>query len=223
MALPIGPEVEPTPRPLPPRSTLQGRYVVLEPLHKRHANELWQAAQGAEESWTYLPSGPYATREALTAYITDFATDQTRVAWAVRPIATGVASGWLSLLDIQPKNAAVELGSIWFAPVMQRTRAATEAMFLPLNFAPTIWVSAIGVEVQFVERALEAGGGAIGLDVRRHAPHAHGGERPSPRQRLVSIIEDEWPSRRDALLAWLAPENFAPDGTAKRGLAEIRG
>ena len=38
-----------------------------------------------------------------------------------------------------------------------------------------------------------------------------------------SIIEDEWPSRRDALLGWLAPENFAPDGTALRGLAEIRG
>jgi hypothetical protein len=38
-----------------------------------------------------------------------------------------------------------------------------------------------------------------------------------------SIIEDEWPSRRDALVTWLSPENFAPDGTAKRGLAEIRG
>ena len=30
-----------------------------------------------------------------------------------------------------------------------------------------------------------------------------------------SIIEDEWPSRRDALQAWLAPENFAPDGTMR--------
>jgi hypothetical protein len=42
--------------------------------------------------------------------ITDAASDQTRVTWAVRPIATGVASGWLSLMDIQPRNAAIELG-----------------------------------------------------------------------------------------------------------------
>ncbi len=224
MALPIGPEVEPTPRPLPPRSTLQGRYVVLEPLHKRHANELWQAAQGAEESWTYLPSGPYATREALTAYITDFATDQTRVAWAVRPIATGVASGWLSLLDIQPKNAAVELGSIWFAPVMQRTRAATEAMFLPLKlcaddlgYRRLVWkCNSLNAPSK---RAAERLGFTFEGTHRMHMV-VKGRRRDSD---WYSIIEDEWPSRRDALLAWLAPENFAPDGTAKRGLAEIRG
>jgi hypothetical protein len=37
-----------------------------------------------------------------------------------------------------------------------------------------------------------------------------------------SIVGDEWPRARDAILAWLAPDNFAPDGTARRGLADIR-
>jgi hypothetical protein len=37
-----------------------------------------------------------------------------------------------------------------------------------------------------------------------------------------SIVGDEWPACRDALLGWLDPGNFAPDGTARRGLAEIR-
>jgi hypothetical protein len=37
-----------------------------------------------------------------------------------------------------------------------------------------------------------------------------------------SITADEWPKCRDALTAWLDPANFAPDGTARRGLAEIR-
>jgi hypothetical protein len=39
---------------------------------------------------------------------------------------------------------------------------------------------------------------------------------------MFSITADEWPNRRAAIAAWLAPENFAPDGTARRGLAEIR-
>ena len=37
--------------------------------------------------------------------------------------------------ELVPANAAAELGSIWFSPVMQRTRAATEAMFLMMQRA----------------------------------------------------------------------------------------
>ena len=224
MALPVGPEVDATPRPLPPRTPLRGQYAVLEPLHKRHAEELWRAAQGADESFTYLPSGPFESREAMIRYINDFASDQNRVTWAVRPIATGVASGWLSLLDIQPKNASIELGSIWFAPVMQRTRAATEAMFLPLKLSADdlgyrrlVWkCNALNAPSK---RAAERLGFTFEGTHRMHMV-AKGRRRDSD---WYSIIEDEWPSRRDALVTWLSPENFAPDGTAKRGLAEIRG
>jgi RimJ/RimL family protein N-acetyltransferase len=220
---PLGPEIDDTPRPLPPRTALRGQYVVLEPLHKRHADELWRAAQGADESWTYLPSGPYATREAMIRYINDTSTDPARMVWAVRPVATGVASGWLSLMDIQPRNASIELGGIWFAPVMQRTRAATEAMFLPLKHAADdlgyrrlVWkCNALNAPSR---RAAERLGFSFEGTHRMHMV-TKGRRRDSD---WYSIIEDEWPSCRDALLAWLSPENFAPDGTAKRGLAELR-
>jgi RimJ/RimL family protein N-acetyltransferase len=223
MPPPIGPEVDTTPRSLPARATLRGQYAVLEPLHKRHADELWRAAQGADESWSYLPVGPFATREAMIQSINDAASDPHRVTWAVRPVSTGVASGWLSLLDIQPKHASIELGGIWFAPVMQRTRAATEAMFLPLKLAADdlgyrrlVWkCNALNAPSK---RAAERLGFTFEGTHRMHMV-VKGRQRDTD---WYSIIEDEWPSRRDALLAWLAPENFAPDGTAKRGLAEIR-
>jgi len=224
MALPVGPEVDPTPRTLPTRTPLRGQHVVLEPLHKRHADELWQAAQGADESWTYLPSGPFATKAAMIGYINDFGTDQLRVTWAVRPIATGVASGWLSLLDIQPRNASIELGSIWFAPVMQRTRAATEAMFLPLKLAADdLGYRRLAWKCNALNAPSKRAAERLGFTFEgTHRMHmvVKGRRRDSD---WYSIIEDEWPSRRDALQAWLAPGNFAPDGTAKRGLAELRG
>jgi len=212
------------PRPLPPRTTLRGQYVVLEPLHYRHADELWQAAQGADDSWTFLPSGPYATKEAMIRQINDVASDPLRVTWAVRPIATGVASGWLSLMDIQPKNAAIELGGIWFAPVMQRTRASTEAMFLPLKLAADdlgyrrlVWkCNALNAPSK---RAAERLGFTFEGTHRMHMI-VKGRRRDSD---WYSIIEDEWPSRRDALMTWLASENFDSGGTAIRGLKEIRG
>ena len=39
---------------------------------------------------------------------------------------------------------------------------------------------------------------------------------------MYSITSAEWPACRDAMLAWLAPENFDPEGNALRSLASFR-
>ncbi len=220
---PLGLPVDPTPRPLPARIKLRGRDVELEPLHVRHAPELWEAAQGAADSWDYMLYGPFADQATLTRQVAAMASAHDPMMWAARPVATGVVSGWLSLMNIEPGNAAIELGHIWFAPRMQRTRAATEAMFLLLKLA------------------------ADDLGYRRLVWQCHALNAPSRRaadrlgftlegvlraNRVVkgrlrdtacySIVGDEWPSRRDAVAAWLDSANFAPDGTARRGLASLR-
>lgn len=222
-SLPIGPEVDTTPRPLPARMRINGTHATLEPLHRRHAEELWRAAQGADESWTYLGYGPFATADAMARFVADSASTHDPMVWAVRPVATGVVSGWLSLMDIQPKNAAIELGNIWFAPSMQRTRAATEAMVLLLRLA----ADDLGY------RRLVWKCNALNTPSRRAAERLGFTYEGLHRAHLVvkgrlretawySIVADEWPRCRDAFLGWLDPTNFAPDGTAKRGLAEIR-
>jgi RimJ/RimL family protein N-acetyltransferase len=224
MSLPIGPEVDTTPRPVPARVPIQGRYCVLEPLHPRHTAELWRAAQGADESWTYLGMGPFASQEAMRGRIGDLAAQQDYIYWAVRPIATGVASGWLALLDIQPKHHSIELGGIWFAPVMQRTRAATEAMVLLLKLAGDdlgyrrlVWkCNALNAPSK---RAADRLGFTYEGRLRKHWV-VKGRQRDTD---YYSITDDEWPACRDAMLAWLDPANFAPDGTAIRGMAALRG
>lgn len=223
MPPPIGPVVDATPRPLPARVPIRGQYAVLEPLHRRHAAELWDVAQGADDSWVYLGCGPFASMEVMARYIAEFAVEQDRMVWAVRPVSTGITSGWLSLMDIQPKNASIELGSIWFSPRMQRTRAATEAMFLLLRLAADelgyrrlVWkCNALNAPSK---RAAER----LGFVYEgRHRWHmvTKGHQRDTD---WYSILADEWPRCRDALAAWLDPANFAPDGTAQRGLAELR-
>jgi RimJ/RimL family protein N-acetyltransferase len=221
--LPIGPAVDATPRPLPARVRLRGTHVELEPLHVRHAAELWRAAQGADESWAYLGSGPFDSEAAMTRFVGAFAATHDPMVWAVRPVATGLVSGWLALMDIQPGNAAIELGNIWFSPSMQRTRAASEAMFLLLRLA----ADDLGY------RRLVWKCNALNAPSRRAADRLGFTFEGVHRAHMVvkgrlrdtawfSIVGDEWPRCRDAMLAWLAPENFTPDGTARRGLAEIR-
>ena len=89
---------DPTPRPLPARLRLSGRSVELEPLHLRHAADLWQSAQGADASWRYLGYGPFPSAEAMAKHVAEFAAQHDPMAWAVRPVATGIVSGWLTLM-----------------------------------------------------------------------------------------------------------------------------
>jgi len=221
--LPIGPLVDATPRPLPARIRLRGQYVELEPLHVRHAAELWQAAEAGSEagdaSWTYLGYGPFASEAAMTAFVGDFACGHDPMAWAIRPVTTGVVSGFLTLMEIQPKNSAIELGHIWFSPRLQRTRAATEAMYLLLKLAADdlgyrrlVWkCNALNAPSRRAAERL----GFTYEGLLRAAMVTKGRLRDTAH---YSMLEDEWPAARARLQAWLDPSNFAPDGTAKSPL-----
>jgi RimJ/RimL family protein N-acetyltransferase len=196
---------------------------VLEPLHPRHTPELWDAAQGADDSWTYLGMGPFPSQAAMRRQVADMASEQGYMYWAVRPVATGVASGWLALLDIQPRHASIEVGGIWFSPRMQRTRASTEAIYLLLKLAGDdlgyrrlVWkCNALNAPSK---RAAERLGFTFEGQLRKHWV-VKGRQRDTD---YYSITDDEWPKCRNALLAWLDASNFAPDGSARHGLATLR-
>ncbi|HVZ08418.1 GNAT family N-acetyltransferase [Rhodopila sp.] len=223
MPPPIGPEVDPTPRPLPARISLRGQHAVLEPLHRRHAAELWQAAQGADDSWTYLSAGPFASQAAMAQHVMALSVESERMAWAVRPLTTGIVSGWLSLTHIQPWHASIEIGYIWFSPRLQRTRAATEAIFLLLKL----------VAEDLGYRRIVWRCNALNAPSKRAAERLGFTFEGTHRQNMVvkghlrdtdwySIVAEEWPRVRDALAAWLDPVNFDAGGTALHGLAELR-
>ena len=223
MSLPLGPQVDPWPRPLPARQNFAAKHVTLEPLHRRHAPELLEAMHGAAPSFTYMSYGPFDSRAALDSFIATASTDPRAVFWTIRPVATGIASGWLSLMNIEPHNAAIELGNIWLSPPLQRTRAATEAMFLLLRHAADelgyrrlVWKCNALNEAS--RRAADRLGFTFEGVLRAHmVVKAHTRDTA-----MYSITSEEWPSRRDAILAWLAPENFAPDGTSRQSLASFR-
>jgi len=160
----------------------------------------------------------------MTKLVASHAVEQNRMIWAIRPIATGLASGWMSLMNIEPENAAIELGHIWFGPKLQRTRAATEAMFLllkraadELGYRRLVW-QCHALNAASIRAAERLGFTREGL--LRNNRVVKGRTRDTL---VFSIIEDEWPASRDAIAAWLAPENFFSDGTAKQGLASFRG
>jgi RimJ/RimL family protein N-acetyltransferase len=222
-APPLGPEVDATPRPLPARVIHRGRAVDLEPLHVRHAPDLWQAAQGADESWAYLGYGPFADEASLRRQVGALAAMHDPMFFAIRPHRSGAASGWLSFMEIRPGDGDIEVGHIWFGPALSRTRAATEAMVLlfrhamdDLGYRRLVWkCHALNAPSR---RAAERLGFAY-EGTHRNAKIVKGRSRDTA---WYSIIDREWPDRRDAMLAWLDDANFDHTGTAKRSMASFR-
>ena len=107
MPPPVGPEVDTTPRPLPARVTILGQHVVLEPLHIRHAPELWHAAQGADESWTYLGMGPFASAEAMRRPRTASASGSARASAIASEIAVSFRCPSVAL-SISPRWRSIQ-------------------------------------------------------------------------------------------------------------------
>jgi RimJ/RimL family protein N-acetyltransferase len=219
---PLGPELDPTPRPLPARIPHRGASVSLEPLAVRHADDLWAAAQSdpAGGSWAYLGYGPFPDAPALRRHVAAFAAQHDPMAWAVRPHRSGRVEGWLTLMEIQPANAAIELGHIWFSPPMQRTRAATEAMFLlmrhamdDLGYRRLVW------KCNALNAPSVAAAARLGF-VPEGTHRAHGIIKGRRRDTAwFSILEEEWPSRRDAIAAWLSDANWDHGGAPRSSLA----
>jgi RimJ/RimL family protein N-acetyltransferase len=220
-APPVGPQVDATPRPLPARVAHRGAVVDLEPLHVRHAAELFAAARRdpGGHSFAYLSYGPFADAAAMRAHVAAFAAQHDPMAWAVRPHASGTADGWLTLMEIRPAAGDIELGHIWFSPRLQRTRAATEAMFLLLRHA----MDELGYrrltwkcnDLNAPSRAAAARLGFVYEGTHRANAVVKGRLRDTA---WYSLLEAEWPARRDALLAWLDNANWDHAGRPRRSL-----
>jgi RimJ/RimL family protein N-acetyltransferase len=209
---------KPVPRPGP--VTLRGRTVTLEPLNaERHAAALWQAVHGHDELWTWLFDGPYATEADLRRGIEEKQTASGAVFLAIVPADSEQAAGWASYMRMEPAHGAVEVGNILLAPSLQRTTAATEAMYLMAGHV----FDYLGY------RRYEWKCNALNLPSRHAAERLGFTFEGIFRQHMVikgqnrdtawySMLDREWPARKQAFEDWLAPENFDGQGRQRISL-----
>lgn len=222
---PVGPLVDAAPRPLPARIAHRGTRVTLEPLDpRRHLDELWQAASADHDgSWAYLGYGPFATRAALEKTLQDFAAGHDPMFFAVRPHSLGTVEGWMTMMEIFPRHANIEIGHIWLGPRLRQSAAAREAMFLLMRHAmDELGYRRLTWKCNALNGASRRAADRLGFTYEgtlRNVLVVKGRRRDTA---WFSILDDEWPRCRDAIVAWLDPANFRPDGTAIRSLADFR-
>jgi len=226
LGLPIG---EPVPgwKPVsrPPRTPMDGRFCRVEPLDPpRHATDLFEAL--AEDTdgriWTYLPYGPFEARADLEAWMEATCVGEDPLFHAIVDRASGKAVGVASYLRIEPQVGVIEVGHINFAPRLQRTAAATEAMFLMMR---RVFAELGYRRYEWKCDSLNAGScnAAERLGFRyegifRQATLYKGRNRDTA---WYAVIDTEWPALERAYEAWLDPANFDQKGQQRTGLAAL--
>ncbi len=218
--------IDSTPAKRPLRISLSGRYVGIVRLKSaQHGDALWEATRGDENEglWRYLWEGPFAERGDFDVSLKAMEASEDPLYVAIVDTGTGKAIGRASYLRMEPKHRCIEVGAILFSPLLQRTRGATEAMYLMMRHAfedlgnrRYEWKCDARNEPSR-RAALRLGFTYEGI-FRQHMI-IKGGNRDTA---WFSVIDSEWRRVKEAFERWLAPENFGADGQQKKTLAALR-
>jgi RimJ/RimL family protein N-acetyltransferase len=193
---------------------MYGRTVMLEPLDAAlHAADLWNAVRGHDRIWQWLFDGPFTTEAEFTADIEAKQAAADRSFYAIISAEIGAAAGYASYLRMEPAHGVIEVGNILLSPVVQRTTAATEAMYLMARH----------VFDELGYRRYEWKCNAENAPSRRAALRLGFSFEGIFRQHMVvkdrnrdtawfAILDCEWPARKRVFEAWLDPANFDSEG-----------
>jgi RimJ/RimL family protein N-acetyltransferase len=210
----------------PARKTLDGRYCRLEPLDaSRHGEDLFEASSVADaaERFRWLFEYPPASRADFRPWLDKAQSSEDPLFFAVVDKSTGKAAGRQALMRADPAHGVIEIGSIYWGPLVSRRPAATEALYLcarhafdDLGYRRFEWKCNDSNAPS--KRAAARFGFKFEGVFRQHMVFK-GENRDTA---WFAILDGEWPALRRALEAWLDPGNFDARGMQRRRLEDLR-
>jgi RimJ/RimL family protein N-acetyltransferase len=221
--LPLGEPVDAQAARRPERVSLVGRYVDIVPLDPAaHGDALYEGSAGSANDalWAYLFDGPFHDRPSFDRALERKAASEDPLFFAILDRAWLRATGLAALMRIEPTHRVIEVGSILYTRALQRTRGATEAMYLlaryvfeELEYRRYEW-KCNALNAPSRQAALRLGFTFEGI-FRQHMI-VKGRSRDTA---WYSMTDLEWPARKAAFERWLDPANFDASGRQKTPLA----
>ena len=211
------------PPPFPPSRVLEGQWCRLEPLDRaKHLDELWDALEGHGDIWSYLPVHEPKIKAVYADMLDEMIAKPGIVPFAVIDKADGKPKGHLWLMEIRPQHGVFEVGYITYSPAMQRTRMATEAIYLCGEYGFSLGYRRYEWKCNSLNapsrRAADRFGFVYEGRFRQHMV-VKGENRDTD---WYAILDSEWPSKGGAFRNWLALENFNAAGQQKQRLEAFR-
>ncbi|NRB04261.1 MAG: GNAT family N-acetyltransferase [Rhodobacteraceae bacterium] len=212
-----------TPPIVPPADLcLDGRYAQVQSLSAdKHAALLYRTYEGADQVWDYLPYGPFSSAALYHRWARDVSGQLDPFFVAIHNKETRAFEGVASFLRIDPKAGSIEVGHINFSPALQKTRAATEALFLMMAWAFEQGYRRFEWKCDALNVPSRRAAQRLGLSyegVFRQATVVKGRNRDTA---WFATIDKEWPALSEAFRMWLDPANFDDTGAQKERLADF--
>jgi len=214
-----------TPPAVPSRTAMAGRYCRLEPADEAFAAELFAASALDREgaSWTYLPYAQPQSEDEYRQWMGTTCLGDDPLFFVIVDATSGRAVGQASYLNIKPSQGSIEVGHVYFSPLMRRSRLATESMYLMMRRAFELGYRRYEWKCDALNAPSRAAAERFGFSyegIFRQATVVKGRNRDTA---WYAAIDREWPSLAAAFEAWLAPENFDDRGRQQAGLRSFRG
>ena len=224
--LPIGPRVDASSARRPERILMKGRTVSIAPLDPvNHEERLFEGMHGEDKYklWLYLSEGPFPDRTAFRAYLEKLARSEDPMSFAIVQNASGSALGHASYMRIAPEHRVIDVGNIFYTPVLACSTGATEAMYLmarhvfeDLGYRRYEW-KCNALNEPSRRAALRLGFSFEGV-FRRHMIQK-GRSRDTA---WYAMLDKEWPQRKARFERWLAPDNFDEAGRQRMALSSLK-
>ncbi len=208
----------------PTREPLEGRYCRVERLDpERHAESLFNANALDREGrmWTYLSYGPFERLNSYREWAEQHAGSQDPLFYAIVDRGSERAIGIASYLRIDMQNGVIEVGHLAFSPLLQRTRAATEAMYLMMKHAFDSGYRRYEWKCNSLNAPSRAAAQRLGFTFEGIFRQAVMWRRRNRDTAWFSIIDTEWPRLDAAFQRWLDPETFDAAGKQKLRLSDL--
>ncbi|WP_207101199.1 GNAT family N-acetyltransferase [Paracoccus shandongensis] len=207
----------------PPHPAAQPlRSDILQPLSAdRHAADLFDAQAGHDALWTYMPYGPFLSRNDHRAWMARAEASTDPFFLAILDPGTGRAAGHAAFLRIDTANGVIEIGHILLTLSLQRTRTASAALMAMIG-----WAFHNGY------RRVEWKCNALNTPSRRAALRLGFTHEGTFRNHMIvkgenrdsawfSITDADWRALAPAHAAWLDDANFDAAGGQRQSLSGL--
>ncbi|MGB3407569.1 MAG: GNAT family protein [Jannaschia sp.] len=203
-----------------PATVMAGRHARLERLSIDEHSEALHAANGIDGAiWRFMGYGPFLSYAAYRGWVAAASVSDDPVFYAIRGEAGW--SGVAAYLRLDRDNGTIEIGHIALTPPLQRTTAATEAIFLMLEHAFDAGFRRVEWKCNVANvasrRAADRFGFAYEGTFRQHMV-VKGANRDTA---WYAILDHDWPSLAVAYRRWLDPGNFDREGTQRLALSDL--
>ena len=208
----------------PAKHMMMGAHCSLEPINVAlHADELWQAYTLNTDAlvWQYLPYGPFHTYTEFIHFLQSLESDDDNIFFAIQSHKHQQALGYIAYSRIDESIGSIEIAHVCFSPLLQKTTAATEAVYLMVNGCFSLGYRRCEWKCNTLNAPSKKAAMRFGFQYEgcfRQATIVKGQNRDTD---WFSIIDKEWPTLKHGYQHWLADNNFDDKGQQRHTLSSL--